>query len=118
MIFSNKTLQLISSQKYLCKDVELVGSWTVNVGDQDQALHLWQYTGGFQTIDEAQKILSDNEDYRKLHEEQSKLVRSRHLQYLLAFSYWPQIQPRTDKHIYEIRSYVLKPGTIIEWGNN
>lgn len=53
-----------------------------------------------------------------MHKEQGKLVRSRHLQYLLAFSYWPNITPREDNHIYEIRSYALKPGTMIEWGNN
>lgn len=54
----------------------------------------------------------------KLIEEQGKIVRSRHLQYLLAFSYWPQIIGREPKNIYEIRSYALKPGTMIEWGNN
>jgi len=50
--------------------------------------------------------------------ERTKLLRSRHLQYLLAFSYWPQIENRTGKNIYEMRSYRLKPGTMIEWGNN
>lgn len=46
------------------------------------------------------------------------MLRSRHLQYMLAFSYWPQILPRDPGHIYEMRSYRLKPGTMIEWGNN
>lgn len=46
------------------------------------------------------------------------MLRSRHLQYVLAFSYWPTIQPRKGDNIYEIRSYRLKPGTMIEWGNN
>lgn len=45
-------------------------------------------------------------------------MRSRHLQYLLAFSYWPQIVTRDGSNKYEIRSYSLKPGTMIEWGNN
>lgn len=46
------------------------------------------------------------------------MLRSRYLQYQLAFSYWPQITPRTGNNLYEIRSYMLKPGTMIEWGNN
>ena len=29
-----------------------------------------------------------------------------------------QIESRTGSNIYEVRSYVLKPGTMIEWGNN
>lgn len=52
----------------------------------------------------------------KLENERSGLVRSRHLQYLLAFSYWPVSDPRKGSNIYEMRSYRLKPGTMIEWG--
>ena len=38
------------------------------------------------------------------------------------FSYWPEVSLR-DKlenggsHIYELRSYNLKPGTMVEWAN-
>lgn len=53
-----------------------------------------------------------------MEKERGQLLRSRHLQYMLAFSYWPQIKPREKGHIYEMRSYRLKPGTMIEWGNN
>ncbi|KAJ8964967.1 hypothetical protein NQ314_004484 [Rhamnusium bicolor] len=111
-------VDFIKSQDSLRKDVELVGSWTVNVGDQDQALHLWKFIGGFEKIDDYNELVSQSEDFQKLKDEQGKIVRSRHLQYLLAFSYWPQILMREPKHIYEIRSYALKPGTMIEWGNN
>lgn len=45
-------------------------------------------------------------------------MRSRHLQFLLAFNFWPTIESRKGSNIYEIRSYSLKPGTMIEWGNN
>jgi hypothetical protein len=63
-------------------------------------------------------------------------LRARHLQYVLAFSYWPVSAPRSGENIYEMRSYRLKPGkifslfnlvsklissflgTMIEWGNN
>ena len=38
------------------------------------------------------------------------------------FSYWPEVSLRekmTDgrRHLYELRSYDLKPGTMVEWGN-
>lgn len=56
--------------------------------------------------------------YQQLSLERGGYLRSRHLQYLLAFSYWPTIEPRKGKNVYEIRSYSLKPGTMIEWGNN
>ncbi|GLH03870.1 Protein NipSnap [Gryllus bimaculatus] len=107
--------QLIHSRDLHC---ELVGSWTVQVGDLDQALHLWRYTGGFASIDNAKLQLSKDPDWVKLLTERGGMLRSRHLQYVLAFSYWPPIVPRTGSNIYEIRSYRLKPGTMIEWGNN
>ncbi|XP_063219236.1 protein NipSnap [Bacillus rossius redtenbacheri] len=111
----SQSSQLIHS---LDLNVELVGSWSVQVGDLDQALHLWRYRGGYGSIDKAKKQLSQNEDFISLQLERGKLLRSRHLQFLLAFSYWPSIVSRPGNNIYEIRSYSLKPGTMIEWGNN
>lgn len=110
-----QSVQLIDAHKL---NYELVASWTVELGDLDQALHLWRYTGGFATIDSAKKKLAQDKDFVALQKERGKLLRSRHLQYLLAFSYWPLIEPRAGSNIYEMRSYNLKPGTMIEWGNN
>jgi len=39
---------------------ELVGSWTVGIGDQDQVLHLWKYTGGYGGVDAARSALETN----------------------------------------------------------
>lgn len=110
-----QNIQLIDAHKL---NYELVASWTVELGDLDQALHLWRYRGGFSIIDSAKKTLAQNKDFVALQKERGKLLRSRHLQYLLAFSYWPPIEPRAGPNIYEMRSYNLKPGTMIEWGNN
>lgn len=52
---SKKTVQLIESKKELA--CELVGSWSVQVGDLDQCVHLWRYTGGFAKVDIAEKEL-------------------------------------------------------------
>ena len=36
----------------------------------------------------------------------------------MPFNFWPPLTERTDSsHIYEMRSYSLRPGTMIEWGN-
>ena len=37
---------------------------------------------------------------------------------MFAFTFWPKIEFRHGKHMYEIRTYTLQPGTMIEWGNN
>ncbi|XP_018329123.1 protein NipSnap [Agrilus planipennis] len=113
-----KHVDYFNSHEKITKVLQLVSSWTVNVGDQDQALHLWKYTGGFHAIDSVMDVLNQSKEYQKLFSEQAQYIRSRHLQYILQFSYWPEIRFRSPKHIYEIRSYTLKPGTMIEWGNN
>lgn len=46
---------MIQSKKEIA--CELVGSWQVQVGDVDQCLHLWRYTGGFEKVDIAYKGL-------------------------------------------------------------
>lgn len=38
-----------------------MGSWTVNVGDQDQALHLWKFTGGYEKIDHYNEIVGNSQ---------------------------------------------------------
>lgn len=54
-IFSKKTVQLIESKKNL--GCELVASWSVQVGDLDQCVHIWRYTGGFEKVDMAEREL-------------------------------------------------------------
>jgi len=57
---SEENVNLIHSKKSEL-NCELVGSWTVEVGDLDQALHLWQYTGGYERVDHTQAVLSKDE---------------------------------------------------------
>lgn len=109
-------VKLLNSKSNL--QLELVGSWTVTAGDIDQALHLWRYNYGYGSVDCAQIELSKDKEYQQLFKESGKYVRSRYLQYLLAFSYWPNPIKRDDSNIYEIRSYRLNAGGMIEWGNN
>ncbi len=40
---------------------ELVASWTVGIGDQDQVLHLWKFTGGYTGVDTAKALMVGNE---------------------------------------------------------
>ncbi|KAK2711438.1 hypothetical protein QYM36_012568 [Artemia franciscana] len=63
-------------------------------------------------------FFSLSKDAQSLLKERAGYLRSRHSQFILPFSYWPEIKMRTGNSIYEVRSYTLKPGTMIEWGNN
>uniref|UniRef100_T1J6G8 NIPSNAP domain-containing protein n=1 Tax=Strigamia maritima TaxID=126957 RepID=T1J6G8_STRMM len=99
-------------------DADLMGSWLVDVGDQDQAIHLWRYNNGYAGLGKANSLLRTESDYTKLHNERSKFLRSRLNQYLLSFSFWNAPKPRTGPNLYEMRSYTLRAGHLIEWGNS
>jgi len=96
---------------------ECLGNFQVLVGDEDQFVHLWRYDGGYHNIDENLKFLADNAEYAAIQKDLASTLRSRHSQHMLKFSYWPNIELRSGNNIYELRSYHLKPGTMVEWGN-
>ncbi|NXL54134.1 NIPS1 protein, partial [Podilymbus podiceps] len=58
------------------------------------------------------------QEYLDFRKERSRMLLSRRNQLLLEFSFWNEPLPRQGPNIYELRTYKLKPGTMIEWGNN
>uniref|UniRef100_A0A8C6L0N1 Nipsnap homolog 2 n=1 Tax=Nothobranchius furzeri TaxID=105023 RepID=A0A8C6L0N1_NOTFU len=130
--FHNVKPECLDAYNQLCESVlpsihtnpdypcELVGTWNTWYGEQDQAVHLWRYRGGYPALTEVMNKLRQNKvtgefmDYRT---ERGKMLLSRRNQLLLEFSFWNEPVPRSGPNIYELRSYQLRPGTMIEWGN-
>jgi len=56
-------------------------------------------------------------DYRM---RRNKMVDKRSSQIMLPFAFWDTPQPgrgqMDPKGLYEMRTYTLRPGTLIEWG--
>jgi len=103
------------TEKY--PNAKLTGSWRSEIGVLDQYVHLWQHKTYSEYADTFNLLSKDKEDIefkRKL----CKLIHKRENQICLSFSFWGDPVPRDEPHIYEMRSYSLKPGTLIEWGNN
>uniref|UniRef100_A0A0K0FFD3 Protein NipSnap (inferred by orthology to a D. melanogaster protein) n=1 Tax=Strongyloides venezuelensis TaxID=75913 RepID=A0A0K0FFD3_STRVS len=98
-------------------NVELLGSWNIIYGDQDQAVHLWRYNEGFEDVDELIKANVSNIDFKNASNEVGKLCSRRKAILTKAFSYWGDPTPREGNHVYDMRRYILKPGTVLEWGN-
>ena len=97
---------------------ELVGSWRVDVGDQDQVVNIWRYQKGYRLASETHKLIRSDSSLSSLANDQTKLLRQRQNQFMMAFSFWGHPVPAVRDSQYEMRSYILKPGTMIEWGNN
>ncbi|XP_065378375.1 protein NipSnap homolog 1 isoform X2 [Macaca fascicularis] len=82
------------------------------------AVHLWRFSGGYPALMDCMNKLKNNKEYLEFRRERSQMLLSRRNQLLLEFSFWNEPQPRLGPNIYELRTYKLKPGTMIEWGNN
>ncbi|XP_029801572.1 protein NipSnap homolog 2 [Suricata suricatta] len=95
----------------------LVGTWNTWYGEQDQAVHLWRYEGGYPALTEVMNKLRENQAFVEFRKARSNMLLSRKNQLLLEFSFWNEPVPRSGPNIYELRSYQLRPGTMIEWGN-
>ncbi|XP_053466540.1 protein NipSnap homolog 1 [Ictalurus furcatus] len=107
--------ELHNDPDYPC---EVVGSWNTWYGEQDQAVHLWRYYGGYPALTECLNKVQENKVYLEFRKERNKMLISRQNQLLLEFSFWNDPIPRPGPNIYELRTYRLKPGTMIEWGNH
>src|SRR6218665_389883 len=80
-------------------------------------VHIWGYDG-WKHAQEVLSLTREDGSLKALTKDQEPFLRSRQNQFMLSFSFWPEPVPQTNKSFYEMRSYVLKPGTMIEWGNN
>jgi len=96
---------------------ELFGSWAVIYGNQDQMVNLWRYPNGFADIDKHIQALQQKSSVKTAELEYAAVCGRRRTVVTKPFSYWGEPKPREPSHVYDLRSYVLKPGSMIEWGN-
>ncbi|KAJ2994912.1 hypothetical protein HDV02_001188 [Globomyces sp. JEL0801] len=93
---------------------KLFGSWETQVGQLDQAVHVWQYQSydDLNTFHDQLKKDPHNQAFKKLLK---PMLRSRKSQIVLEFEFWNPTTPYDLNSIYELRSYLLKPGMMLEW---
>ncbi|KAK2538076.1 hypothetical protein Q9966_005838 [Columba livia] len=97
--------KLHSDADYPC---DLVGNWNTWYGEQDQAVHLWRFSGGYPALMDCMNKLKQNKEYLEFRKERSRMLLSRRNQLLLEFSFWNEPLPRQGPNIYELRTYKLK----------
>ncbi|XP_046841213.1 protein NipSnap homolog 1-like [Xenia sp. Carnegie-2017] len=81
-------------------------------------LHLWVYKSGFDDVNKANDYLQTNEEFKLFEKEQSSMLHKRYNQLLYGFDFWGEPRLRETQNVYELRTYHLKPGSLIEWRNN
>lgn len=94
--------------------MSLFGSFTVDVGQLDTGVTLWEYEN-FNAIAESEVQLKRKPEYVKLNKQLLSMLRSRESQIMFEFAFRKGSPPTEDHFIYEMRSYLLKPGRMLEW---
>ncbi|CAF3428333.1 unnamed protein product [Rotaria socialis] len=117
LVFNDYTSELL--KKHGSTGLVHTGSWRVHIGNvRNQYVHIWMYKN-FSHLDEFVDYSKQSLTSNKLNEH----IIQHSNQICLSFSYFGIPQPKSksddqsNPNIYEMRSYWLKPGTLIEWGN-
>ena len=97
--------------------VSLVGSWGTLIGENlDRATHILTYKDGYKGKTRVLQALGRDEQWQRFSRESGKLVNKRSSSLLFEFTFWPEIVPTNRGWIFELRTYHLKSGSLIEWG--
>ncbi|KAK5991294.1 Protein NipSnap-like protein [Cladobotryum mycophilum] len=94
--------------------VHLVGSWRTEVGDCDTFVHIWEYQK-YEGYHESRHSISQHPQFNEFNTKLSKLINSKKVSLMQEFSFWPTTPPRNLGGIFELRSYTLHPGNLLEW---
>jgi len=95
--------------------VKLTGSWETIVGELDTFLHILEYEnyGGY---DKSTALIRDS-DHIKAYKAMLPFLTSRSSQLTQEFAFLPTAPPHAQGGIFELRSYQLKAGALLEWEN-
>lgn len=96
---------------------ELFGQFVVKYGKVDRVYTMWRYANGYKGLEESTNAVNNNPEFVDYNNKQLSLVNSRSNQLCSKFSFWPNYVDDYDGGIFEIRTYTLKPGSLLEWGN-
>ncbi|KAI4528887.1 hypothetical protein EV122DRAFT_257641 [Schizophyllum commune] len=96
--------------------VKLSGNWEVIVGEQDTFIHILEYEhyGGY---DKTMDLVRREPHHVSAYNAMRPYLTSRTLQLASEFAMVPTAPPHIHGGIFELRSYQLKPGRLLEWEN-
>jgi hypothetical protein len=96
-------------------DVHLVGSWRTVIGDTDTYIHIWEYKG-FAGFHRTQNAIHETPLYLQFLADLRGCLRSRESSIIQEFSFWGgTAAPRQLGGIFEMRTYDLQAGRLLEW---
>ncbi|CEL07824.1 Putative NIPSNAP family protein [Aspergillus calidoustus] len=94
--------------------VNLVGSWRTQVGDNETFVHIWEYQR-YEGYHASLHNISRHPEFPAFDKKLKSLIKSKKTSLMQEFSFWPTTPPRRLGGLFELRSYTLHPGNLLEW---
>jgi len=94
--------------------VNLVGSWRTEVGDCETFVHIWEYQR-YLGYHASLYNIQHHPEFPEFENKLKKLITSKNISLMQEFSFWPTTPPRQLGGLFELRSYTLHPGNLLEW---
>ncbi|KAF2436550.1 NIPSNAP family protein [Tothia fuscella] len=94
--------------------VNLVGSWRTEVGDCDTFVHIWEYQR-YHGYHGSLHAIQHHPDFPAFDAKLKTLITAKKTSLMQEFSFWPTTPPRQLGGVFELRSYTLHPGNLLEW---
>lgn len=76
--------------------------------------HIWEY-GGYAGYDTSMAALSKSTILSEMYAAIRPLIKGRTNFLCQEFAFWPTAEPQAKGGVYELRTYHLQPGKLLEW---
>ena len=77
-------------------------------------VHIWEYQR-YHGYHSSLHNISSHPEYPEFESKLTSLITSKKISLMQEFSFWPTTPPRHLGGIFELRSYTLHPGNLLEW---
>lgn len=79
-----------------------------------EIVHIWEYQR-YQGFHASLNTISHNPQFPDFDKKLRGLIRGKRTSLMQEFSFWPTTPPRQLGGLFELRSYTLHPGNLLEW---
>lgn len=78
------------------------------------AVHIWEYQG-YQGYHASLNAIQHHPEFPEFDHKLKSLIYAKKTSLMQEFSFWPTTPPRQLGGLFELRSYTLHPGNLLEW---
>lgn len=89
----------------------MISQHTLNL---THAVHIWEYQR-YEGYHASLHSIQHHPDFADFDRKLKSLIVSKKTSLMQEFSFWPTVAPRQLGGLFELRSYTLHPGNLLEW---